>query len=295
MASPTQVGQNAGPKNLKRIGRACEPSTPPPVPHSIFLVYSWLQRLRSLRHRFWYGVSERVRWSRGVFHETPVRELPERTIEQANRIAALRTRYQVQFELRMTAVTAANNYEYLDILDRAWGAAGLAQPSGGRLSDIGCASFWYAAALDAFFRPERLVGVEVEGYRLFKDGHTRIDYARGYLAAFTDARFIVADYRDLDLPAEIITAWFPFVTPTAILAWRLPLSLLAPEGLFGRVHHNLRPDGLFVMVNHGAHEALLAQKLCEATGLRCQFRFADPGVLSRHRQNAAILSIWQRP
>jgi SAM-dependent methyltransferase len=257
-------------------------------------VYSWLQRLRSLRHQFWYGISERVRWSRGVFHETPARELPRLTSEQDERIAALRTRYQVQFELGMSAVTAANNYEYLDILDRAWDAAGLARPRGGCLCDIGCASFWYAAALDAFFRPERLVGVEVEGYRLFRDGRTRIDYARGYLAAFADARFVVADYRDLDLPAEIITAWFPFVTPAAILAWRLPLSLLAPEGFFGRVHRNLRPDGLFVMVNHGPHEAAEAEKLCEATGMRCRFRFAEPGPLSRHRHNVAMLSIWQR-
>jgi len=293
-AIPTQVGQNTGARNFIRIGRAYEPSTPPPVPHSIFLVYSWLQRLRSLRHRFWYGVSERVRWSRGVFHETPARELPELTIEQGDRIAALRTRYQVQFELGMTAVTAVNNYEYLDILDRAWSAAGLARPRGGRLSDIGCASFWYAAALDAFFRPERLVGVEVEGYRLFKDGHTRIDYARGYLSTFADARFIVADYRDLELPAEIITAWFPFVTPTAILAWRLPLSLLAPERFFGRVQVNLCPGGLFVMVNHGADEALVAQKFCEASGLRCRFRLTECGVLSRQRQNPAILSIWER-
>ena len=33
-------------------------------------------------------------------------------------------------------------------------------------------------------------------------------------------------------PADLITAWFPFLTPAAILAWRLPLSLLAPERLF---------------------------------------------------------------
>jgi SAM-dependent methyltransferase len=277
-----------------RIECAYERSTPPPVPHSILLVYSWLQRLRSLRHRFWYGVSERVRWSRGVFHETPARELPDLSLDQADRIAALRTRYQVQFEAGMSAETAVNNYEYLDILDRAWGAARLPRPRGGRLSDIGCASFWYAAALNAFFRPDRLVGVEVEGYRLFRDGHTRIDYARGYLAAFTDARFVVADYRDLDLPAEIITAWFPFVTPAAILAWRLPLSLLAPEGFFGRVRRNLRPDGWFVLVNHGAHEAAVAQKLCEATGLRCRFGFAEPGILSAHRHRPAVVSIWQR-
>jgi hypothetical protein len=83
------------------------------------------------------------------------------------------------------------------------------------------------------------VGVEVEGYRLFKDGHTRIDYASGYLAELSNARFVVADYRRCELPADVITAWFPFVSAAAILAWRLPLSLLAPDQLLNRVHHNL--------------------------------------------------------
>ena len=58
----------------------------------------------------------------------------------------------------------------------------------------GCASFWYAAALEAFFRPRALVGVDVEGYRLFKDGRTRSDYAAGYVGQRPNARFVVADY-----------------------------------------------------------------------------------------------------
>jgi hypothetical protein len=37
----------------------------------------------------------------------------------------LRDRYQVQFELRMSATTSANNYEYLDILDRGWSESGI--------------------------------------------------------------------------------------------------------------------------------------------------------------------------
>jgi hypothetical protein len=57
-----------------------------------------MQRLRSLRHRLWFGLSERVRWSRGVFHETPVGELSSLPEEQAQRIAALKLGYQVRFE-----------------------------------------------------------------------------------------------------------------------------------------------------------------------------------------------------
>jgi hypothetical protein len=257
-------------------------------------VYSWLQRLRSLRHRFWFGVSECLRWSRGAFHETPALEPLQATAEQAARMAVLCGRYEVCFERRLAAVTAMNNYEYLDILDRAWSASGLSRPRDGRLSDVGCASFWYAAALQAFFAPRSLVGVDVEGHRLFRDGRTRIDYARGYLAGFPDARFVIGDYGALDLPAEVITAWFPFVSPAAILAWRLPLSLLAPQALFRRVTWNLQPGGVFVMVNHGATEARIAQAYCDAAGLRQVFQFAEAGVFSGHRSSPAILSIWGR-
>jgi SAM-dependent methyltransferase len=259
------------------------------------MYYSLLQRIRSLRHGFWYGVSERLRWSRGVFEEAPAGELCIAERELDERIAALRERYQVQFEQRMSAATSANNYEYLDILDRGWAAAGLTRPAGGVLCDVGCASFWYAATLHAFFRPDRMVGVEVEGYRLFRDGRARIDYASGYLRQLPAARFVVADYADYQEPADVITSWFPFLTPAAILAWRLPLSLLAPARLFRQIQHNLRPGGVFFMVNHGLKEATLAVELCSAAGLKMTARWGETGTLSGYRMNPPVLSWWTRP
>lgn len=253
-----------------------------------------MQRLQSLRHRFSLGVSERVRWSRGVRHETPAGCLTALDADQSRRIAALRERYQVRFEVILSPTTSANNYEYLDILDRAFRQSGLARPRGGVLCDVGCASFWYAATLQAFFRPRELVGIEVEGHRLYRDGHSRIDYASGYVSALPNARFIVADYSTVELPADVITAWFPFVTPGAILAWRLPLSLLQPARLFERVQHNLRPGGRFIMVNHGEEEAVQAAACCGAQGLRLLCRFDEPGVLSSHRSEPAIASCWSR-
>src|SRR5882724_10690077 len=99
-------------------------------------MYSLLQRIESLRHSFWHGVSERIRWSHGAFLETPAGELCTGDLEQAERIAALRDRYQVQFELRMSAATSVNNYEYLDILDRGWRGLKMSRPAGGVLFDI---------------------------------------------------------------------------------------------------------------------------------------------------------------
>ena len=194
----------------------------------------------------------------------------------------------------MNEATSRNNYEYLDILDRAWAHSGLARPRGGILCDVGCASFWYAATLHTFFHPQELVGVEVEGHRLFRDGRTRIDYASGYVADLGNARFLVADYVTCQLPADVITAWFPFLTPAAILAWRLPLSLLAPARLFGRIYGNLRPGGLLVMVNQGVEEELMAHQLCNAANLRLLHRSAEQGVLSGHRASPAVVSCWTR-
>ena len=259
---------------------------------------SFVQRLRSARHGFWLGVSERLRWSRGPCRETPARELSGLTPLEAQRIAALQHRYQLRFETQLNAATSRRNYEYLDILDRTWERAGLARPSGGALTDVGCASFWYAAALQAFFRPASLCGVEVEGHRLYRDGHARCDYAAGYLEALPNAHFLVADYTRLEAPSDLVTVWFPFVTGTAILAWRLPLGLLQPQRLFAQVRANLVPGGRLFMVNHGPREAEIAQGFCAAAGLFREFADAageESGVLSRYRAQAPVASLWRRP
>lgn len=248
-----------------------------------------------MRHRIGYRLSERVGWSRGTYRETAAGELPASSPRQAARIAELQSRYHVRFEALLGAATSVRSYEYLDILDQAWSRAGLARREVGVLCDVGCASFWYAAALAAFFGPRRLLGVEIEGHRLLRDGRARIDHARGYVAALANAEFVVADYSRYAQPADLISAWFPFLTPNAILAWRLPLDLLRPQRLFERIHHNLTPGGLFLMVNHGPAEAEQAHGLCEAVGLNSIWRGAVISPLSAsERLEPPWVSFWQR-
>ena len=255
-------------------------------------MYSLLQRLRSLRHRLAYELSERVRWSRGPYLETPAGALPRLPAAQMRRIGELQRRHGVRFESELKLETALNNYEYLDILDRAW-PGGAAPPAAELLCDVGCASFWYAAALDAFFRPKAMVGVEVEGYRLFRDGRARCDHAAGYLARRPHARFVVADYRGYEQPADLITAWFPFLTPTAILAWRLPLAFLEPEALLRRVRRNLTPGGRFVMINHGLEEGRRAHQLCIAADLAPEWQSVRPSSLNARRVVPPVVSCWR--
>jgi SAM-dependent methyltransferase len=255
-------------------------------------MYSWVQRLRSLRHRLSLGISERLRWSRGPYREKPARELPVLPAERAQRIAALRDRYQARFESELGVSSSLNNYEYLDILDGAFRGAALTR-EGGVVCDVGSASFWYAPALHAFFRPQRLIGVEVEGHRLLRGFRSRIDYARGYVSLVPNAEFVVADYAAYSRSADVITAWFPFLTPNAILAWRLPLSLLAPARLIARVRDNLAPGGIFFMANHGPREAQRAEELCIAAGLMLVWKGGTSSVLGTHRLEPPMVSLWR--
>ncbi len=91
----------------------------------------------------------------------------------------------------------------------------------------------------------------------------------------------------------MITAWFPFLTATAILAWRLPLSLLRPRDLFQKIAANLAQGGVFIMVNHGLEEARTAMALCDAAGLRRLYGEALGGPLSAYRARPPVLSIWR--
>lgn len=250
------------------------------------------QRLRSLRHAIDFRLSERLRRRRGIHREVPARQLPPLDEAAAESVARLRGLYGEEFADRHCARTALGCYEYLDILHRGFDAAGLRAPRGGVMSDVGSANFWYARVLEVFFAPTELLGVEVEGYRRYTDGHSRLDYACGYLEGLPHARFLIADYTELDLPADLISAWFPFINGEALLAWRLPLSLLRPQALFRRVRHNLRPGGLFVMINHGESEACDARELCSAAGLRLRHQGVVRSPLANHRTREPILSIW---
>ena len=194
----------------------------------------------------------------------------------------------------MSAVTSVNNCEYLDMLDRGWRETKDESTGGRRAPRYWLRKFLVRGDPAELLAPGPMVGVEVEGHRLFRDGRARIDYAYGYLAELPNARFVVADYAATEEPADVFTAWFPLLTPAAILAWRLPLTLLAPERLLRQIRHNLRPDGLCFMVNHGLQEAVWAGGCCTAAGLQFVARWPESGPLNRHRLLPPALSWWGR-
>jgi hypothetical protein len=144
--------------------------------------------------------------------------------------------------------------------------------------------------LHSFFQPSELLGVEMEGHRIYSNGYSRLDYARGYIQDLADTQFVVGDYACFDRPADVVTAWYPFVTPGPVLAWRMPLSVLTPHALFSQIARNLRPHGLFVMINHGREEAIIAAAWCRKVGLAQYGSCVIKGTL--RPQLPAVASCW---
>jgi hypothetical protein len=256
--------------------------------------YSLPQRLRSGYHSFWYWLAEGLEWSRGLYQERPVGQLTHLSGTQQARIAVLRRQFDVRFEQHCAALTTLKNYDYLDILDQAWSVWGQPRPVGGVVHDVGASNFWYARALHTFFLPSALTGVEVEGHRIYYNGYSRRDYAQGYVQNLPQTTFVIADYAQYEQPADTIIAWYPFVTPAPVLAWRMPLAFLAPQALFERIAMNMNPSGVFVMVNQGPEEADVAADCCRQAGLKLESSCELHATL-RRRRIPPVVSWWRRP
>lgn len=273
------------------IGRMMSPPVSNPT------LFTFPQRLKSWRNGLSLGIADALSWSPGTYRERPALGLAFNTAA-AHRAAELTERYGVQFERQLSARTSIANYEYLDLLDRMFDAAGLSpaarRGSGISVHDVGSASFWYAPCLHAFFKPTRLIGFELEGSRRFWNGRTRRDYAAGYITALPGAEYRVIDYRQCRETAQVITAWYPFLFAEPLLAWGLRLSDFNPGELFGRMVANLAADGMLVMVNQGGEEQAAAEILCLRHGLSLLRRFEYDRSLFRDRKVMPVATCWRR-
>ena len=228
----------------------------------------WRLRLQSLHHAYWFWLSNTLKWRRGNYRERPVGELRDLTADQQQRIRTLKAHYQVAFEQRFDRVNALENYTYLDLLDQFRQGSAAHWPSGLETLDVGSKNFYYAAVLHAAFRPARLTGLELEGYRLYPNFYSRHDYAQAYIRDLPNTDFQVGDVRSHDTRADLITCFYPFVFADVHVAWYLPLHLFDPAGYFRNLARLLRDDGCLIMVNQGQEEFEAAAAFCVQNGLR---------------------------
>ena len=225
-----------------------------------------------------------LRWRRGApqFRGEPKDELFAAAPATAAELAALAEAYALA-PLR-TAASVSHwlaNLACLRGLARLADAAGVPMPAAAdgsvRAIDVGSGDFHYAFALQRWLartgvdapRPVDLLGVELDGHGVYRDGRARADHAAAHaaLAACDGAtvRYEVADATRGRWPTvDVATAFFPFLSAYACLQWGLPVSRLRPRRFVQRAVAMVRPGGWIVVVNQTASErAQLARLLAD--------------------------------
>lgn len=189
------------------------------------------------------------------------------------------TRYRLDpLRERSTRFDYRENLYVLDVLERIVGRRPLTATKGGsfRVVDVGSKNFCYAFALERYFsarsnRPSRLelLGVELDGYVVYRDLRSRVDYAEAYAAQTgnPNVRFVVADFVELVAPPfDVATMFFPFVTRLAQESWGLPGRFFSPERMF-RKAAQLTPGGHLLVVSQTAEERDETARLGALAGL----------------------------
>ncbi len=135
-----------------------------------------------------------------------------------------------------------------------------------RAIDVGCGDFHYAPALAEWLarhaggpRDVVLRGIEVDGFGVYRDGHSRADHARAHAAAAGSSgavvRFEVADFTRVRWPEQdVVTMFYPFLSVYPTLRWGLPLSRLRPRRLVAAAVAAVRPGGWLVVANQTGDE-----------------------------------------
>lgn len=275
--------------------------------------------LRAPANELAFAVRSSVAWSRGA--PTLPQEakagwctfLPAGERARAEqRARRLVRRYGLEaLQQRSTIAVFAANLALLEGLERL--AADLPPPADPgaplRALDVGSGDFHYATALQRFLsrhatgtaRAVELLGCEVDGHGIYRDGHSRADHARAHAALAGEAqgavRFAVGDAARLQLPPQdVVTMWFPFLTVYPLLQWGLPLTRFRPRRLLRRAVAALRPGGWLVVGNQTAAEFGRLRALLEGQPVELVRRVSLASDLVSDAERTADRqgSLWRR-
>lgn len=264
-----------------------------------------------------FAIRRTLRWSRGtprLWQESKdglFAYLPPAAAASAEaREASLRERHGLDpLKALSTASLYRKNLYLIECLERA--AEGLASPGDpGRplkALDVGSQDWHYVFGLERWLRHLQLgaglpllTGLELDGYGIYPDFHSRKDYAEAYAAQAGNpqVRYLVGDFlrhegRDYDL----VTIFYPFVTRYAILLWGLPLHFFLPGKMVAKAAEAVRPGGWLLVFNHTEEEHGVFLGLGRASG-RFELLKSGPVVSDLVDFHAEIegrsFSIWRR-
>lgn len=158
---------------------------------------------------------------------------------------------------------------YLDFLEHLLPASLGEMPPTLRWMDVGAKNWAYVEGLYAMashHHPNILLrGIELDGYRIYADLHSRRDYAMAYCAHLPSSRvcYEVGDVMTHREAYDVISCFLPFLFVEPCLRWGLPTEYCQPEAFLRHLVSLLRPGGWLLILNQGDVEAQEQRRLLE--------------------------------
>jgi hypothetical protein len=207
----------------------------------------------------------------------------------------LRDRYHLTpFHEASTRALYRKTLYLIDILERACAGLSVPDPESRSLKalDVGSQDWHYVSGLERWLRYGNawasgtadgsgaagidasqgrrvaLKGVEVDGYGIYPDFHSRKDYALAYAAQTgnPEVEYEVGDFlKTGGSDYDIITLFYPFVTRHHLLLWGLPLRYFRPETLLSKAAAAIRPGGYLLAFTHTLPEHQAFRELARKT------------------------------
>lgn len=148
------------------------------------------------------------------------------------------------------------NLYLLDLLDQHVGVV----KTDGVALDIGCRNFSHLPALSAFMR-QSWYGVELDANARYWNSYTRRAYGEWMAKQREGCRYIPGSLLKVEGSYIFISWILPFVVEAPLQRWGLPARFFQPEQLLAKACSLLANDGVMLIVNQGAEEAEVQQRL----------------------------------
>jgi hypothetical protein len=110
-----------------------------------------------------------------------------------------------------------------------------------------------------------LEGIELDAYRIYTDGYSRLDYATYYCQQVISLETIKQPHRLSFVPGDVmkdcpthhydlVFCFLPFVFEEPLMDWGLPRHYFQPEAFLSRMVSLLNETGTLILVNQGEEE-----------------------------------------
>jgi hypothetical protein len=266
---------------------------------------------------FSFWVRRMLRWSRGKpkLHQESKDDLfaylQEGQSEAEERAAALHGRYQLEPLARLSTTSLyRKNLYLLDTLEKA--TQDLPLPFSDtrivKALDVGSQDWYYVFVLERWLQLHNrrngesvvLTGIELDGYEIYADFHSRRDYALTYVeqTGNPEVHYEIGDFLEFrEGDYDIIFIFYPLLLRYQLLLWGLPLRYFAPKSILSQAASLTRPGGWVVVLCHTLREHEVLLELCKAIGTYQLLREGQvlSNLMDFHEEsNDSRFSIWMK-